>query len=351
MKRICLAVCLLGFLPISAHAAGLTVTVPSGIEEVQVLSPGTSAVLDHIKSQYRSKLKAIEDKYQVSRLDSEAKAAAGKRDAADKAYQEKIEALRKEAISKISIIIKSANIDISPQSAMGEITYIYTVRNNSEKIVSNVVYKPLLNKSPLSVTSSLVLEFINPSNLIFGLAPGETLSNQGHDPEHVSFFNNEIVGKNINQIKSSLPDSFSLSIMDIHFLNQKGYKDQTRELDVKEAFAGQLKPFEAAFLQTKNEYAGKTEELKNARKQFDDESRGTVKEYRAQLSSLKASSIRGHARVEAKKNRASIKNLDPGKYYIYGTGSEKKAFFQELTIDEGRNKFEVKSLGKDPFLP
>jgi len=351
MRKLCLAVCLLGFFPIGAYAAGLNVTVPPGVEEVQVLSPGTAAVLDHIKYQFRDKLRVIEDKYQVSRLDGEVKAASGKMGSTDKAYQEKIEALRKEAISKVSITIQSANIDISPQSALGEIAYFYTVKNNSDKIISNVVYKPLLNNSPLAITSSLVLEFINPANLIFGLAPGETLSNQGHDPEHVSFFNNEIVGKNVQQIKSSLPASFTLSIMDIHFLNQKGYKDQTKEMGVKEAFAGQLKPYETAYQQAKNEYVEKTEGLRNARKLFNNESKGIIKEYDTQLTSLKKASVRSRAQVDAKKTRASIKSIEPGKYYLYGTGPGKKAFFKEITIEEGRNKVEIKSLAKDPFLP
>jgi hypothetical protein len=351
MRRLCLAVCLLGLLPIGSHAAGLTVSVPPGIRVVQVLSPGTAAVLDHIKSQYKDKLKVIEEKYQIGRLEDELKASSARMDSTDKEYRDKIEAVRKEAISKVSITIQSASIDVSPQSAMGEIIYFYTVKNHSDKIVSNVVYKPLLDKSPLAITSSLVLEFINPSNLIFGLAPGETLSNQGHEPEHVSFFNNEIVGKNINQIKSNLPGSFSLSVMDIHFLNQKGYKDQTKEMEIKEAFAGQLKPYEAACAQAKDEYAGKTEELNNARRLYDNESKGIIKEYKAQLSSLKRVSIRGKAQVDEKKNRASVKSIEPGRYYLYGTDLGKKAFFKEITIEDGKNKIEINSLGKDPFLP
>jgi hypothetical protein len=351
IRRICLTVCLLGFLPICAYAARLTFTVPPGVEQVQVLSPGTAAVLDHIKSQFREKFKAIDEKYQVGRLGSEVKAASAKMDSTDKAYKGKIDSLRKEAISKVSITIQSANLEITPQSALGEITYFYTVKNNSDKIISDVVYKPLIDKSPLAITSSLVLEFINPANLIFGLAPGETLSNQGHDPEHISFFINEIVGKNINQLKSSLPGSFTISVMDIHFLNQKGYKDQTKEMGVKEAFAGQLKPYETEYTQAKNEYAGKTEELKNARKLYDNDSKGIMKDFNAQLLSLKKASFRVHTQVDAKKNRGTINSIEPGKYYLYGTDSSKKAFFKEITIEDGKNKIEINSLGKDPFLP
>jgi hypothetical protein len=351
IKRICLAVCLLGFLPIGAHAAKLTVTVPPGVDKVQVLSPGTAAVLDHIRSQFKEKLKVIEEQYQVGRLDGEVKAASARVDSTDKAYKEKIDFIRKEAISKVEITIQSASIDITPQSALGEITYFYTVKNHMDKIVSNVVYKPFLAKTPLAVTSSLVLEFINPANLIFGLAPGESLTNEGHDPEHISFFINEIPGKNINQLKSNLPGSLTLSILDIHFLNQKGYKDQTKELDIKEAFSGQLKPYEAAYLQAKKDYAGKTEELKNVRKLYDNDSKGIIREFDTQLASLKKASVRGIAQVDAKKKRGTIKSIEPGKYYLYGTDSGNKAFFKEISIEDGRNKIEINSLGKDPFLP
>ena len=351
MRKIWFITCLLLILPAYAYPARLIVTFPQSISDVYLLSPGTASVLDHIKAQFNGKLKVIDEKYQVARLDREMKEASIKADNADKAYKEKIESLRRDYISKVSITINSANVEITPQSALGDINFKYTVKNNSDRTISDITYKPLLNKSPLSITSSLILEFMNPSNLVFGLGPGESLTNQGHDPEHLSFFLNELVGKNIKQIQSSLPGSFALNILDIHFLSQKGYKDQTKEMDVKEAFAGQLKAFESAFRQAQDDYKNKTMTLSTAKKLFETEGSGIMKDYRTQLLGLKKSSLRYQAKVAAEKNKGVIESVSPGKYYLYGTDAGKKAFFKEITMEDGKNKVEITAMGKDPFLP
>jgi hypothetical protein len=351
MRKIWFITCLLLILPVYAYSARLIVAAPPNVTDVYLLSPGTVSVLDHIKSHFKGRLKAINEKYQVEKLDRESKEALIKADSADKAYKEKIDALRKEYISKISITILSANVEVTPQSALGDINYTYTVKNNSDRIVSDIIYKPLLNKSPLSITSSLVLEFMNPSNLVFGIGPGEILTNQGHDPEHLSFFLNELVGKNIKQIQSSLPGSFTIIVQDLHFLSRKGYKDQAKEMDVKEAFAGQLKPIESAFQQAQDDYKSKIMALTTAKKLYESESAGIMKEYRSQLIDLKKSSVRAQAQVDAKKNKGTMESVNPGKYYLYGADTNKKAFFKEINIEDGKNKIEITSMGKDPFLP
>jgi hypothetical protein len=338
-------------LPLNAHPARLIVTAPPGTTEVRLLSPGTLTVLDHIKAVFNGKLKIVDEKCQVAKLEREGKETAVKVESADKAYKEKIEALRREYISKVSITVHTVNLEITPQSALGDVTYTYTVKNNSDRIISDVVYKPLLNKNPLSITSSLVLEFINPGNLVFGLGPGESLTNQGHDPEHLSFFLNELAGRDMKQIQASLPGSFTINISDIHFLSQKGYKDQVKELGVKEAFAGQLKPFEAAFQQAQDDSKSKTMALSSAKKLFESETRGIMEDYRSQLRDLKRASVRYEGSVDQKKNKARIESIKPGQYYLYAVSQNKQAFFDKITIQSGKNKIEINTMKKDPFEP
>ena len=49
MRLLWTTICFLLLLPINAFPARLILTVPQGISEVELLSPGTLAVLDHLK--------------------------------------------------------------------------------------------------------------------------------------------------------------------------------------------------------------------------------------------------------------------------------------------------------------
>ena len=351
MRLLWFIVCLSVILPANAYSARLNVTIPQGVTEVQLLSPGTASVLEHLKTRFKGQLKTIDEKYQVARLESEVKEASLRIDRAEKAYKDRIDELRKQYISKISITIHSASAQLSPESALGDINFSYTVKNNSDRIISKITYKPLLNKTTLAITSSLVLEFIHPKTLMFGLGPGESITNVGNEPEHFSFFLSELIGKDIKNVQSSLPGGFSIDIIDIHFVSQKEYKGQSKEMDVKEAFAAQLKPIQASFQQVQDELKAKTDTLSSARKLYEKETSGILKAFRAEMKDLKQSSVRYHAPVEPKKNRSMIESIKPGKYYLYASDVTRQAIFEEITIEDGKNKIKIDTLKKDPFEP
>jgi hypothetical protein len=351
MRLLLTTMCFLLLLPINALPARLNVTAPQGISEVKLLSGGTLAVLDHLKGRLNSQLKEESNRYQISKLESEVKASELQVAQSDKAYKEKIDSLRKQYIAKVSVTINSANAQITTASALGEITFTYTVHNNSDKIISDIIYKPLIGNTPLPITTMLVLEFINSKNLVSGLAPGESLSNQGNDPEHLSFFLSELTDKDINRIKASMPGGFSFEVTDIHFVAQKGYKGQTKVMDVKEAFANVLGAYQGVSVRVHNENKEKTAALATAKGLFERDTKGTIDDFKARSSELKKASIRYQGDIDPKKNRATIESIKPGKYFVYATSTPGKAVFEEITIEEGKNKIKIETQKKDPFEP
>jgi len=351
MRLLWIVTCLSLILPIHAEGARLAFKVPPGITEVRLLSPGTGAVLDHMKARLRGQLKAVDEKYQVARLEAETKEASTRVSRSDKAYTQEIETIRKQYGSRIAITIHSAAAQITPESAMGDITFTYTARNNTDRIVSDIVYRPLFNKAPLPMTSSLVLEFIHPTSLVYGLAPGESMANTAKDPEHFSFFLGEISSKNVHEIQSSLPGGFTIEVLDINFVAQKGYKGQSKVMGVKEAFAGRLAPYQAASRQARDLYLSKTSELTSARKLFESETRVIRNVFAGKIRDLEESSVRYKAPVDPGKNKGTFVSIKPGAYYLYAVHASGGAVFVPTTIRDKTNRIRIETLGKDPFTP
>lgn len=351
MRPAVMLLCLLLLLPATVHAARLVATVPPGLTELTLLSPGTGAVLEFLKNRLDARLKTSRDRYQIERLEKDSKRAETAITAADKAYADRIEGLRRQYIDKIHITIHSASNQISPESALGDITFFYTAHNTSDKIISDIIYKPVIGDIALPITTSLVLEFINPKNLIFGLAPGESLSNKGSDPEHFSFFLSELKQQDIKRIQSSMPGGFSIQVTDIHFVSQKGYKGQTEVLGVKDAFPGLLNPYLAAVNRARQDERALREELARAKTLYEKETRDSIQEFRAKAHDLKKNSVRYRAPVDRKRNRVSLDSIVPGKYFVYASPGRGMAVFQQVTIDDGHNKLKIETLKKDPFEP
>lgn len=351
MRPMVILLCVLFLVPSNSYAARLVVTVPRGIQEIRLLSPGTSAVLDFLKERLNVNLKSSSDRNQVERLEKEVQLAATAITEANKTHAEKIEALRKQYIDKVHITIHSASNHISPESALGDITFFYTADNTSDRIISDIIYKPVIGDIALPITTSLVLEFINPKNLIFGLAPGESLSNKGTDPEHFSFFLSELKAQDIKRIQSSMPGGFSIQVTDIHFVSQKGYKGQSGVMDVREAFPGLLGPYQAAVQRAQEQDRALREQLSKAKKLHERETRESINEFKAKAYDLKKSSVRYKGVVDQKKNRLSFEPIEPGTYIVYAPSGNGMAIFQEVTIDDGHNKLKIEALKKDPFEP
>jgi hypothetical protein len=351
MRLLLTTMCFLLLLPIDAFPARLILTVPQGISEVELLSSGTLAVLDHLKERLNSQLKEVKNLYQINKLESEVKASALQVAQSDKAYKEKVDSLRRQYIAKVPITIHSANAQITKASALGEITFTYTVHNNSDKVISDIIYKPLIGNTPLPITTMLVLEFINSKNLISGLAPGESLTNQGSDLEHLSFFLSELTDKDIDRIKTSMPGGLSFEVTDIHFVSQKGYKGQTKVMDVKEAFADVLKAYQVTSARAHDENKAKTEALATAKDLFERATKGVISDFKTRSNELKKASMRYKGDVDPKKNRATIQPIKPGKYYVYAPSTAGKAIFEKIIIEEGTNKIKIETQKKDPFEP
>lgn len=351
MRLLLTTICFLLLLPINAFPARLILTLPQGISEVELLSPGTLAVLDHLKERLNSQLKEVNNLYQINKLEAEMRASALRVAQSDNAYKEKIDSLRKQYISKVPITIHSANAQITTASALGEITFTYTAHNNSDKIISDIIYKPLIGNTPLPITTMLVLELINSKNLIFGLAPGESLTNQGSDPEHLSFFLSELTDKDVNRIKASMTNGFSFEVTDIHFVSQKGYKGQSKVMDVKEAFADVLKAYQAASVRAHDENKEKTGALATAKGLYEHDTKGTISDFKTRSNDLKKASVRYQGDIDPKKNRATIQSIKPGKYYVYAPSTAGKAIFEKITIEAGTNKIKIETQKKDPFEP
>jgi len=351
MRALLLIGAFLVLVPINAFTARLVATVPQGVSEVELLSGGTLAVLDHLKDKLSSELKAVSDLCQLGRLEAELKASAQKIEQSDKAYNEKVESIKKHYIGKVPVTIHSAKAQITSESALGEINFIYTARNNSDKIISDITYRPLIDKVPLPITTMLVLEFINSKSLISGLAPGEELTNQGHEPEHLSFFLSELKAPDIARIKKANPSEFTIEVTDIHFISQKGYKGQTKAMDVKEAFAGVLSQYQGASQQAREDNKARAQALADAKALYETRTKGSINDFRTRSKELQKASVRYQGSVDPKKNRATIESIKPGKYYIYAVSTQGKAIFREITIEEGKNKIKLETPVKDPFEP
>lgn len=351
MRRSLIIAGILLLVPLSAYAAKLIVTVPQEVSEVELLSPGTQAVLDHLKGRLNSQMKAMSDRCQLSRLEAELKASNHHAASSEKAYTDKIDGLRKQYIARVPITIHSAIAQITSESALGEINFTYTVQNRTDKIISDIIYKPMIDKTPLPITTMLVLEFINSKSLIYGLAPGESLTNQGNDPEHLSFFLSELKDKDISRIKSAMPGGFTIEVTDIHFVSQKGYKGQTKIMDMKEAFADVLREYQNASRLAREDSKAKAEALANARALYERETRVYMNDFMSRSRELKRASVRYQGSVKPKKNRVTIESIKPGRYYAYAKSASGKAFFREVIIEEGRNKLKFETPRKDPFEP
>jgi hypothetical protein len=344
-------VLLLIIIPSHAYAARFVAIVPQGITEVKLLSPGTGAVLSFLKERLDTQLKTSSETHQVDKLEKEAAQALLSIAHADKSYSERIDSLRKQYIEKIPITIHSASNQITQESALGDITFFFTAHNTSNMIISDITYKPVIEDIALPITTSLVLEFINPKNLIFGLAPGESLSNQGNEPEHFSFFLSELKEHDIKRIHSSMPGGFSIRVTDVHFVSQKGYKGQTKVMDIKEAFPGILSSFRLASQRARDDSNAKTDALSRARDLYENETKESMREFRAKAYDLRRTSVRYKGVVDQRKNRVSIEAIKPGSYIVYAASKSGKAFYREMILGEGTNKLKIQTLTKDPFEP
>ncbi|MDT8273109.1 MAG: hypothetical protein RRA35_07925, partial [Desulfomonilia bacterium] len=223
--------------------------------------------------------------------------------------------------------------------------------NSSDRIITDITFRPSIGSKVLPTTTALVLEFIHPQTLKLGLAPGETMTNNGHDPERFQFFIGNLSQEVLQQIRSDLSGSFAIEVLDLHFSSEKGYKGHIRVMDVEEAFEAQLKPIRNTLMKTETELASRRNALALAQEAFSSDRRKVMAEYTSAVEKLKRSSLRYKSAVDSKKGRSIFEDINVGTYLLYATNETGEAIFEEINVHEGKNQLMIHALRKDPFLP
>ncbi len=351
MRSIITAICIVAILPGIVSAARLQLEVSPGFSEVYLLSEGTSSILDHLKAKADREIAELGETHQITilkeRLDKASTLAQEKKEA----YSQKFSSLRETYLESISVSINGVDAEIYPSSsALAEVYFYFSIKNNSDRIVTDIAYKPLIGDIILPTTSSLVLEFIHPATLVYGLGPGQTLTNKGYDPEHFSFFIGQLSKEELKEIQKNIKTHFSMEIIDMHFTDKRGYKDQTQILGFREAFESQLKAFKTAKEKAEADALKKKEAYDEALNAFKSDREGLEKNLKDSLEDLKKASIRSQTRPD-EDNRCFFEGIDAGSYIVYASNAQGSALFTGITVKTGTTKLMVNDLTKDPFTP
>ncbi len=333
------------------HAARVVVKVPQGVLEVSLLSPGTFAVLDRLRSNLDGRLRSCREKYQVERLEKEAAQARNELERARRELDDAIRDLKARVIAGLKITVDRAEVRILPESSMGEGEFFYAASNGTDAIVSDISYRPVVSGVTLPLTSPLVLEFINPSNLLLGLGPHEGMTNRGREPEKFNFFLSDLTEKDKGVITRGASRDFSLRIEDIHFVAGKGYKGQYRIMDVGGAFPGRIAAHRAEAARAEAESAAKAHELEQAKARFMAETRESMASFTSRAGELKKASVRARGVIDPRRNRAVFEGVAHGDYYVYAACPGGRAAVRELKVNGSRVTITLDSFGKDPFVP
>jgi hypothetical protein len=351
MKKLSLIALLILALPATMYAARLQCIMPPDLSEARLLSGGTVAVLKHYRDQSDAEFRKLRAEYQMDILEDQAKKAEALINEKKQVYDGKVAELRKNYLTMLEITIHSSQAAINPStSALGDVTYFYTAKNNTDRIITDITYKPLIDGNGLPTTTSLILEFIDPQTLKSGLGPHETITNLGHDAEKFSFFIGEIPQEELKKMRSAFGKAFSINLTDMHFSTQKGYKGEIKPQTFGEAFSGQLRPLQIAVEQAEADAKAKRGTYSSAVKEFTARQTKTNSFLKKSLDDLKASSVRYSAKPD-KKGRYIFGDVAPGDYVIYASNGKGKAVFETITIGDKKQKETYTQMKKDPFVP
>jgi len=334
-----------------AHAARVTARVPSGTIEVKLLSPGVTAVLDVLRPRHEQRLKASREETGVDRLEQEVRRARQEAERARQAFENARREAKAHAVSKIRVTVHKADVHISSESSIGEAEFFYTAFNESGLVVSDITYRPVVSGVVLPLTTPLTLEFIDPSNLLLGLGPQETITNQNKDPERLTFFLSDLSEGDRRKVSGAAPGDFSLKVEDMHFVARKGYKGQNKPMGIEEAYSSRLAPFSDAVQRAEAHRDALAQELARASQAYAAQTREGTERFRAQLKDLKAASVRAEGALDKKKSKAVFTDVPSGAYCVYAASADGRAAIKEVNVDSSRITVTIDRLGKDPFLP
>ncbi len=351
MKKIASISFLLFVIPFSLSAARLQCTLPQGISRAYLLSGGTSAVLEHFKAQADTRIRKLRTDYRIDALEKQTAEADAAIREKKRLYDDRLSNLRREYISKLKITLSSVQGSMTPSSsALGDVAYFFTAKNNSDRVITDITYKPLVDGKGLPTTTMLVLEFIDPATLKSGLGPHETMTNIGHDPEKFTFFIGEISQDELNTLQRNFDKKFGITIVDMHFSDQKAYKGQFKPKTFEEAFPAQLEPFRIAVEEAQVRSKAIRDANAQALREFNDQKNRILDSLKKNLAELKRSSVRSTA-SPGRKNRCVFDDVARGTYFVYATDGNGKAVFEKISIDGKKLKKTYTRMKKDPFLP
>ncbi len=351
MRYVIAALILVFLAPASLSAGSLRCTLPPEIPVAYLLSGGTQAVIEHYKAQSDAEIAELSRRYRIDALAAEVKKAEELLIRKNQAYADRLASLREKYLSSLEISLEAADASVSPSSsALGDLEYFYTARNKSDKIVTDITYRPLIRGINLPTTTSLVLEFIHPRLMVSGIGPGETMTNRGHEPERFSFFISELSKDEINALKKDAAHLFSIEIIDMHFADRKGYKGQIEIQDFVSAFPNQLKPLLLDIKSAEAELKARRDSLSRATASFNSEKDRVLEDFRKSLAGLRKTSVRSSARPD-KKNRFLFDNVPSGTYYLYAGNGRGSAVFEKVVIDDENRQEAYTDMKKDPFAP
>lgn len=351
MKHALTTTVLIFLVPAVLCAESFQCALPPGIGEAHLLSEGTGAVLDHLKAGYQAELVDASERHRVQELEKQTSKARDELEAKKRAYDQKLSSLRREYLSSLAITLESIDVAVSPSSsALGDVTFFYTAKNSSDRIITDIIYRPLIKDISLPTTTSLVLEFISPKTLISGIGPGETLTNRGHDPERFSFFISELSSEEIAVLGKDAGRAFDIEIMDMHFADRKGYKGQVSVKDFTAAFSRELGPFLSAAESAEADFKAREKAHAKALAAFSAERDRAAEKLERLLADLRKNSVRHSARPD-KKNRFVFEGISRGSYYLYASDRKGGAVFEKIEVDGGGRQADYTGMGKDPFVP
>lgn len=350
MKRLSTIALAIFIIPASLSAARLQCTLPQRASEMNILSGGTAVMIEYLKAQSEARIMKLRTDYRIEALEKQTAKAETIIQEKKKAYADRISSLRREYISKLTITLSSVRGSITPSSsALGDATYYFTAKNNSDRIITDITYKPLFDGKGLPTTAMLVLEFIDPITMKSGLGPNEIMTNVGHDPEKFSFFISEVSLEDLKSLKKDFGKRFGINVVDMRFTDQKGYKGQFKPQTFEEAFSPQLRPLEIAIEQAETHDKAIKDANAKALEEFTEQKNKVLDSLRKSLAELRKSSVRYTASPD-RKNRYVFDDIPSGTYFVYAHDGSGKAVFEKIAIGEKKQKKIYTKMKKDPFL-
>ncbi len=334
-----------------AYAVDLDIFVPAGTGDVQLLSPGTTAVLSHLKVELKSRLDALTRRHALVKLKLESDSARHLYRIRSNEYESEVNSIKSHYMTKLVIRVTDARAIIAPDaSTMGEIYFRYRAKNTSDRVIASITYRPTIGSIVVPTPTPLVLEFLDPATLEFGLAPGKDMADTSSQPEKFSFFVGELTAKDVDFVRRNISKEFRLDVVDIRFADRVGYKDQTRIMDVRRAFASRLRPLLEKVHNARAVAMEKEAMYKNALVAYNREKTDLLKRFAASVTSLKKSALRYRCK-QKDKGRYTARGVEPGQYVIYSKRPNDMAVFYTIEVRGKAQTIKIPSIRKDPFIP